>query len=55
MESEKSPIKARIMGINNVCATSGHNISPIKVKILIRMGLDVVIAYDKDQFFKNDK
>mgnify|MGYP000873558584 CR=1 FL=1 len=48
MESEKSPIKGRSYGINNICSTSGKSIQPEQVKILIRIGKPVVIAYDKN-------
>jgi DNA primase len=48
MESEKSPIKGRSYGINNICSTSGKSIQPEQIKILIRIGKPVVIAYDKN-------
>ena len=55
MESEKSPLKGCSMGINNICATSGKSISPIQMKILIKMGVDVVIGFDKDVDVKKVK
>jgi DNA primase len=48
MESEKSPIKGRSYEIKNICSTSGKSIQPEQVRILIRIGKPVVIAYDKN-------
>ena len=47
-ESEKSPMKARSMGIINVCAVSGHCISDEQTRILIALGIPTVIAFDRD-------
>ena len=48
VESEKTPMLARSMGINNVCAISGHDISQEQIKILAKLGVKVIIGMDKD-------
>ena len=52
VESEKTPMLAKSMGINNVCAISGHSsFSNEQIKILSNLalkGVKVVIAMDKD-------
>lgn len=47
-ESEKSPMKARAMGINNVCALSGHRLSDTQKGILASLGVKIIVALDKD-------
>lgn len=54
-ESEKSPILARSMGINNVVDISGKTLSQQQVKILIKLGVRVVLALDKDVTLEQNK
>jgi len=59
-ESEKSPMKARAMGIDNVVAISGHHFSETQMGILIQLvkeidNLRVVIAFDRDIEYRKIK
>jgi DNA primase len=47
-ESEKSVLKAFSMGIYNCVSIGGHEISQTQVMKLERLGVDIVIAFDKD-------
>jgi DNA primase len=47
-ESEKFVMQLDSMKINNTLAVSKHTISPIQLKKLLKLGKDIVLAFDKD-------
>lgn len=51
-EGEKSCMKAESVGINNTVAVYTHSISPQQRIKLIQLGVNIVLAYDKDVKYK---
>lgn len=52
-ESEKSPMKGTEIGINNVVALGGNNISSYQAKLIKSMFCKVIIALDEDMTLKH--
>lgn len=48
VEGEKSVLKAKEMGLNNVVAVGCKNISDIQLKLIKSLAVDVIIALDSD-------
>lgn len=48
VEAEKSVMKLYSYGIKNAVSVGGHNLSKRQVTMLTRLGVKVVIAFDKD-------
>lgn len=47
-ESEKAVMQCWSMGYKNVVATGGKNISSSQINVLIRLGAQIIFAFDKD-------
>jgi len=53
-ESEKMPMQLWSYGIKNAVAIGSHTISKYQAKKLTHLGVDIVLAYDKDVMFNEN-
>jgi len=54
-ESEKATAQLWSYGIKNAVSIGSHTISKYQVKKLTHLGVDIILAYDKDVMFKDEK
>jgi DNA primase len=54
-ESEKGVMQLWSYGIRNVISIGSHTLSKYQVKKLTHLGVDIVLAYDQDVMFKDEK
>ena len=51
-ESIKSVMKAYSWGYKNCCSAEKHNLTPEQISLLVKLGVNIVLAYDSDVDYK---